>query len=434
MTHYDDDQLQAHLASPDPAVGRHAESCRECRDTLDFLRRFDETLRDPETWAVAEELESGPFTPPPALRERAASIDAERKRVAELLAPVLVSLVAFQEADIEHDRKFHGEEVVRQLCDEAYALRQREPKFALRLVESALAIAGKGRAAGQLLGTAHLEHGAVLFVSGRYREAERALAKAETIFAEAGAQWELAHVWLVRANVCVETDRLADALQLASAAAGIYREFGDREREHSSLMICGRIHAERRDWPRAIAIYEQILASAEADADVLTTARATHNLGNCYERLGEFYRATEYYSRAAAIWDELGMDAEVVRVDWSIATIMISWGQIERGLAQLVLVRNRFALLGIVNDEALVRLQIAEALLGLERPAEVPSLLEDIVVQFASEGMMRNAKQALAYLTEALKTGRLTVRQVQHVRVYLEDLPLRPAATFEPLQ
>ena len=107
-------------------------------------------------------------------------------------------------------------------------------------------------------------------------------------------------------------------------------------------------------------------------------------------------------------------------------------GDFRNGIEQLDRVRVEFEALGVVNDSALVRLELAEALLVANRPSRVPDLLRNIIVSFASEGMMRNANMALAFLKEALQKRRASVRVVRYVREYLEELSSRPSATFIP--
>jgi hypothetical protein len=78
-------------------------------------------------------------------------------------------------------------------------------------------------------------------------------------------------------------------------------------------------------------------------------------------------------------------------------------------------------------------MQLAEALLRAGRPETVPDLLRSLVVSFASEGMMRNARIALAYLHDAMEQNRLNADLVRHVRTYIEQLPFQRNTAFTPL-
>lgn len=78
-------------------------------------------------------------------------------------------------------------------------------------------------------------------------------------------------------------------------------------------------------------------------------------------------------------------------------------------------------------------MQLGEVLLAIGRPETVPLLLRDVVVTFASEGMMRNARIALAFLKEAIEQNRLTPDLIRHVRKYIEHIPSHPSVRFMPL-
>ena len=64
---------------------------------------------------------------------------------------------------------------------------------------------------------------------------------------------------------------------------------------------------------------------------------------------------------------------------------------------------------------------------------EVPDVLRGVVVNFAGEGIMRNANIALAYLREAVESESIEQRLIRHVRAYLEELPSHPGEEFSAL-
>ena len=84
------------------------------------------------------------------------------------------------------------------------------------------------------------------------------------------------------------------------------------------------------------------------------------------------------------------------------------------------------------HDASLVALDLAEALLAIERREEIPEICGSLVEHFNSEGMNANAMKALAYLREAVVSESVTSDMVRHVREYLEDLPRQPARAFVP--
>jgi hypothetical protein len=86
-------------------------------------------------------------------------------------------------------------------------------------------------------------------------------------------------------------------------------------------------------------------------------------------------------------------------------------------------------------DGALAGLKLAETLLMLDEPAEVPAICRAILDEFTRAGMMTPAVSALSFLREAVAMGKdnaTTAAIIRHVHDFLQDLPTHPARTFTP--
>lgn len=401
-------------------------------------KRFEDALRDREPWELAAELE----LPPPdagALRELAARLDEERSVAEELLEPLLVSMAAFQEARVERDPAFAKRGVVDVLNDAAGTLRKTQPQFALVTAGAAVTIAAslarEGSCPGRIVGRTHIEHAWALFLVGHYRDAEEALRSAEAAFDDdpRATDWDRAHGSLVRANLLVETHRLDEASAEAVRAAAAFSAFGDSRYFLIASLIEGGILYMRRDYRAAAEVLDRIAGEAARVGDRLHVARARQTAGNCYIELGEHQRAAAYFLEALAVWDELGLETERVRTNWSIGVLKKAAGDLEGAIDRIDDARRTFEALGVVNDAAIARLDLAEVLLLAGRPDEVPDLLRNVVVSFTSEGIVHNAKIALAYLREAVEAGAIEPRIIRHVRDYLDELPAHPTSPFAPL-
>ncbi|HET8773651.1 MAG TPA: tetratricopeptide repeat protein [Thermoanaerobaculia bacterium] len=401
-------------------------------------KRFEDALRDREPWELAAELE----LPPPdagALRELAARLDEERSVAEELLEPLLVSMAAFQEAQVERDPAFAKRGVVDVLNDAAGTLRKTQPQFALVTAGAAVTIAAslarEGACPGRIVGRTHIEHAWALFLVGHYRDAEEALRSAEAAFDDdpRATDWDRAHGSLVRANLLVETHRLDEASAEAARAAAAFSAFGDSRYFLIASLIEGGILFMRRDYRSAAEVLDRIAEEAARVGDRLHVARARQTAGNCYIDLGEYDRAAAYFLEALAVWDELGLETERVRTNWSIGVLKKATGDLEEAIERIDDARRTFEALGVVNDAAIARLDLAEVLLLAGRPDEVPGLLRNVVVSFTSEGIVHNAKIALAYLREAVEAGAIEPRIIRHVRDYLDELPTHPTSPFAPL-
>jgi len=445
MRHYTEEELADYAFDPrahneKAEVEAHVAVCPECRDRLASIERIDQALRDPIPWEISDDIRAEMPPVPDALREQATAIDEETMAARVLLNPVLASPHQFKKARVEDDPRFHTTGAVAALYRAARELTERQPQFALLVVNAAVSIAMKLAAAGTLrsnlhLGRAYVERGRTLFLIGRYKDAEQSLDRAESTYEEMEATgWDLASVWLIRANIYVESERMRSARNLAMAAARQFRIFGDLTMYLNARLLLASAFFMEGDYRATAEATEEIIRLTRERRDTLLLARALQNCAEAYLFVREFEKALPLYLEAYAIWDELGLDVERTRTARSLATLNIEAGQLEDGINRLTDAYRAFEALGISMDAALTRMELGEALLRTGRPEMVPDLLRNVTVNFASEGMMRNARMALAYLHEAIEQNRLRADLVRHVRTYIEQLPFQPNTMFVPLQ
>lgn len=430
--HYTGQQLLGHLTSPNETIARHLGQCHDCQEELALTRELDAALRDSLLWEVVRELRHTFVPPPAALVEAARVLEEDDRAAAELLAPALVSIGAFREHDVEVSRRYRSPGVVRVLTREAKKVRDSSPKFASLLATTAARIAAKldnDAVRPVVVGAAWLERGIAEAMIGSYRDSEDALRHAEDLFDQVGSRWDLATVWLSRANVFNETDRFGEALQLSSSAAEIFLgEYGDVSRHLRASLVRGTVLYYGRMYRESIAVFEAMLADFTMNDDPVTHARTLHNAANSYLGAGDLDKATTYYLRALALWDQLGADAELARTHWLLASVDVARGDWVQGYEGYRAARRQLAALGLENDEALIRLDMAEVLILMNRTSEVPPLLDGIALRFATEGMTRKARLALACVAEAAQPP--SREDVRALRDYLTRLPMSPS---EPL-
>jgi tetratricopeptide (TPR) repeat protein len=446
MRHYTEEELADYAFHPrthaeKAEVETHIADCPECRDRLAFIERIDGALREPIPWEISDDLRSEPPPVPDALRNRAIRIDEEAAAARALLPPLLASPLRFRKARVEDDPRFHTTGAVAALYRAARELTERQPQFALLAANAAVTLATRLAAAGALrsnlhLGRAYLERGRTLFLIGRYKDSEQSLDRAESAYDQEpqATGWDLASVWLIRANVCVESERMEEGRLLAMAAARQFRIFGDPVMYLNARLLIAIVLSEEGDHRASLEVSEEIIRLTRERRDTLLLARALHNCAETHLLLREFDKALPLYLEAYAIWDELGLEVERIRTNWSLATLDTETGKLEDGIQRLEETYRAFEALGVVNDAALARMELGEALLRAGRPETVPDLLRNVAVNFASEGMMRNARIALASLHEAIERNWLSADLVRHVRTYIEQLPFQPTLPFVPLQ
>jgi tetratricopeptide (TPR) repeat protein len=445
MSHYTEDELSAYALRPDAmddreGVEQHVAACGDCRTTLDVIEAFDTALQDPLPWEMSESMPVRREAPP-ALLDHARAIAAADARARELVLPLVDSAIRFRAAGIDDDPRFYTLAVIRLLCKVANGMHERQPQFGLVLADTALNIAEKLPANQQAqsawcVGTAWKERANALRYLGRFKEADEALDRAEEAFESDDhvEPFDLAIVQYARAVVYCQMERFEDVVSLGRSAAETFQLYGDTRRYLSALLVEGLGYYNADRDRESIEIMERVAALARSASETDLLGRALLNAANSYTRMRDYGKATAYYADAISVMDDLNLPTESARLNWSLGTLKVEQGDYHGGLIGLEHSRVQLQQLGMANDAALATLDLVAGLLAAEQPERVPELCRAITLTFSSEGMMRNAKKALAYLNEAVTSGNATPEAVRHVRAFLEHLPERPHEEFQQIQ
>ncbi|MEA2238712.1 MAG: MalT-like region [Thermoanaerobaculia bacterium] len=445
MSHYTEDQLSEYALrrqaiSDRKSVEEHLAGCAECRKALDFIENFDAALRDPLPWELADSM-TARREAPPELIAQARAIAAEDAHARALVMPLVESPIRFGEANIDDDPRFHTLAVVRLLCTIANQTHEQQPQYGLLLADAAVNICAKlpqpakSKSAWHT-GTAWKERANALRYLGRFKDAEAALDRAEDAFLSdrRPEPFDLAIVSYVRATIRAETEQFADAVRLAREAAEEFLVYGDRRRYLSARMVEGvGYYCVDRD-AEALPIFESVVVAARAEGETWILGGALANAASCYTHLHSYEQAAENYEEALAVFTALNVPTESARILWALAAMRVERGDYDEGLEELERARERLTQLDLSNDAALATLDLAGGLMAAGQPDRVPELCRSVAVAFASEGMTRNARKALAFLSEAVSSGSVTPDLVRHVRTYLEKLPIHPNQEFVQLQ
>lgn len=439
MTHYSDEELILYRLEPDrdPDMATHVARCDDCRAELEELAWVDTALRDPETWTSAEALLQ-PSRYAVEFQETRARVEAEERAAERLLAPLLRSAFQFRLADLAGNRRARTAGVVRRLCAAAHGLHEQQPQFSVEVATTACAIArtleqGPKMPGRYCMALALRERANALRYLGSFGEALQALDEAEPLLDTPVDAHDRAVVSCVRATVLMEMGRLEEAGLLAPEAARVFRDHGDTSRELGALLVAAVCLSFEGRHEEAAPAYENIAAEARALGDRSILARAAIGAANAYLELSRFEEAERSYLKALVLFDELALTTEKVRVEWALALMMVRQGDLDAGAVRLDAVRAELLRLGLVNDHALATLEWAAARLAGGRPEGVAAACRQIMVRFESEGMMKNARLALAYVHEGLARGTATPELIRHVRTYLGLLPDDPQSRFVPL-
>ncbi len=443
--HYDELALQDYLDDPESFEGgaeleMHLALCRSCTALLEELRAFEATLAIDSVWDVPHHVAEDP---PGELRALAAMLASEDAVASQLVAPLVSSPASFRRANVTSLPEMRTAGVVRRLCAESRALRERQPMHALVLADAAIAIADQLPARrypdsllDELRGGGWLERANVLRYLGRYAEALDAADIAARAFGQLPvAAYSLALVDYLRAVIFVETERFDEALPLVRKSARVFKQFGEDERFVHAKIVEASVMFDQNRYRDARDLFLSLVTIAKDAGDATTLARLYGNAANCQLRLHELESADVYFARALSLYEALGIETERIRTRWNIGSLRIANGDIADGLARLREARREFAQLGLRSDAALVTLDIAEALLAGGTSAgarEAAELCAAIIDSFTAVGMTGHALTALAFLNESFATGRATPGLVRHIRQYLESHPDHAGRPFVP--
>ena len=263
---------------------------------------------------------------------------------------------------------------------------------------------------------------------GRFREATAAADRAERLLLQTPIpDFELARLNLVRVNFYRWTDRSDEAIALSRKAAEIFERFGDRRMLVTARMYEAGMLFTRNDYAPALAAYRSV-ENDPTITDDATRIMIGYNMGLCHRGLGHIDEAIQALTKATAEYEMLGMDANLARCRWALATTVSSTGRHSEAIPLFRTAWKELESLGMESDAALSALELAESLLVIGRTEEVPAICRTLIERFTRAGMGGSAMTALAFLRETVATGHATPALVRHVYEFLRDVSRKDAS------
>jgi tetratricopeptide (TPR) repeat protein len=259
MPHVSEDLLARYALDPSfcdhDEVEKHISACVDCRLTLDRIRDFDEGLADGDSWrGFDDETPSRSREMLLAFAEAVATEDGEAKRLlAEFETAPAARLVW---ANLPSKPAYRTGGVVRLLSKRANAMCDRDPRHALALAETAIAIASllskdnyPAPALHDWRGETWKEQANALYCLGRFDDALEALTRAK------GEYDQLPHagighvaVTYVQALVLYEQEDFSSSEILAEISARAAAHLGSIDRLMAAKTLRGNIAFRRGDF------------------------------------------------------------------------------------------------------------------------------------------------------------------------------------------
>jgi tetratricopeptide (TPR) repeat protein len=284
-----------------------------------------------------------------------------------------------------------------------------------------------------LRATAWKERAGALTVLGEYAAAFVALDHAHAEFSLApSAPLGAVIVEHARAIIHYYRGELDHAIRLAADSASAYAALGESGLCMRARHLSANIAFAAGNIRKARSIYEDLLAQGDAENDLTWIARESNTVGRCSLELGELDRAAALFRKSAETFDELGSIAEGLRPQWGLALVLLRSGNAVGALARLKELRSAFQRHGMLSDEALITLDVIDALHCLRRDVEGAEAAREVMHSFTRAGMLTSALSAFAYLKEAAQHGIVAPQLTRHVRSFLGRLEREPALLFRP--
>jgi tetratricopeptide (TPR) repeat protein len=439
MNHLSDDDLALYAFDPETAGNRgqiesHLNECPACQSNLTFIRSVDAGLRDADAWEIAERGTSGRD----AIRRFAADVAAENEEAERLLEVLLANPARLAFANLGAKRLYLTGGVARRLIRAAAEACEREPLEALTFSDAAVDVAERlsNYPAGMmhdLRANAWKERANALTALGNYDASLDALEHAEREFDRApAAPLGRAIVGYMRATVYYFRGDLSRAVVLAAESCRSYSELGETDRYMRARHLLANVAFAQGDIRGARSIYEELLTWAEAEGDLTWVARESNTVGRCALELGDTATAIQSFHRSSQTFRERGLFAEALRPEWGLALVLSASGKHTEALARLGELRDEFHRRGMLSDEALVSLDMMDALHALDRDRTIVAVAGQLIQTFTTAGMLTSALAAFAYLKEAAARGAVTPLITGHVRRFLSRLERQPDLLFLP--
>jgi tetratricopeptide (TPR) repeat protein len=423
--HYDDETLVVFLQD-EPAARRdaHLSDCSTCRDTLQTLRHLAGALASDAVWETREFEE----TPRQSTIDFLRAKQAELGRVDAEAAPRLKQLVSQPRetwaGTLDEHQEWRTAGMVRALVAEAERSVGVMPPDAVELARVAVSLAHELHSSHELV-AALREYAFTLYFTGQYPLALRtAEAAGAAILNGDVAEIEAARVRLLRGLILADLGRDDEALALARDAAQVFASANDKARYAAAVRTQGISLYHLRRHREAIAVFESVSAVC-ASLDQGSFAGLMQNMALCYREIGDFANATRFFLIALDTFQRLNVPVGIAKTRWHLGRTFLAQGKTAEALALLSDVRREFEELTMVQDVALVTIDIAQALMVLGKHDEVPALCRRASDYFASAELTRTegALTAMALIREAAVSGLLSGAIILRARSRVEASP-----------
>jgi tetratricopeptide (TPR) repeat protein len=415
-------------------IESHVAHCAECGATLDFYSVAEEDLGDLAVWQPIVGSTAA------AMSAYANQCAAEDREADELLKDYFDNPRKAAVANIRNQRKFHTGGVVRRMNAKAHDVVASEPLEALIFADLAQTVADlllddtyPNNAVYELRGTAAKERANALLRLAEFDQALEALERAERAYGHLRSPgYGLGAVELVRGAVYYERGELQEAAKHVELAEQLYAHLGLARQQMKAVFLRGEIAYESLEYAKSAAIMRQVMRFGEEIGDPSWVARGSYVRALSELERGNLGEAATLFHAALVIFREGGPTENRIDTEWGLARVALYGGNASDGVRRLRDAIAAYEEIGRVMNAALAGVDLAEALLVLERWEEIVKVATHAFRVLKKAGHLTGALTALAYLKEAATNRQVAPETLKVLRDYLRRVERQPDLLFVP--
>jgi tetratricopeptide (TPR) repeat protein len=190
-----------------------------------------------------------------------------------------------------------------------------------------------------------VEEGALHWRRGSFEQARAALGEAVEIGERLGAEEVVADGLMQLGNVWFSTG-LAESVAFYQRARDLYERLQNLPGLTTARTNLGGAFVRMGRWDDGLREMRESLVSAERMGNPWSIGRCQNNIGEVHLMRGELEAAIESFQRAIEIWEPIGYASGVAIALIGVGAARAQSGDIDRGRADLLGARDRFAALG----------------------------------------------------------------------------------------
>jgi tetratricopeptide (TPR) repeat protein len=418
-------------------------ACAACRQHLNEIgwdgSRLESLVHTPSVEPADRLRKSGNYNYEAAFAkvDRAVSaLLAKEQPAARRTEDLLTELLSCPEK-ASHESRFATPQVVKALIDRSHAVRYQNPEEMLHLASLAQIVAETCSSSGSdselrladLRVRAWGQFGNALRVSGRPREAEEALTKAQG-YRQKGTGDPALKAWLLEKVTPLDIfkGRFDKAIESIAEAGRIYRELGETHLLASTMVQKAIACLYKGDTESAIPVLNQAIPLIDHEVDPHLLLAACHNLLRAYIDLDRPEQARCLYSEIRPLYQEFTDSMILLRAAWQEGQLLRDLGHLRAAEETLLRARKGFLEKNLAFEVAAVSLDLAAIYVRLGLVEEVKNTVTTALPIFRALEVGREALGSLLQLQQVADQEQQALELIRSLNARIQPLARRTPA------